>query len=193
MPFDNILQMGRTPKITEDVVINPFALINNEVANSCIALKSLQSTFTNTETGIVEDVINVDYTNATPAYQLEMESVTSDVTSTVIFDLQKVIYIDKASGKWSNAREAVVGGSFGAGNGGYFEYSIDGSNWIEISNNTALYNPGVAADTNGHEGVVYNIKARYFRFRRRANVSTGTYNMWLKISSLRITISGLQY
>jgi len=92
MPFDSILGVGRSPKITEDVPSNPNNLIIANIAPASIISKTIATSFV--ESGNSKLIINEDFdSSVNEAYKLTGFTGATDRTNELTFNLTKNMYI----------------------------------------------------------------------------------------------------
>jgi len=133
MPFDPIMGVGRTPKITEDIQTNPFGVsVYNILEGAYISdvTTALAATVNeeNLEYSVNEDVgpdavaLNVSFTGASGTGSLVNWN----------YDIRKVVYLDKVTA----ILKGLQVGSFTKNFSVTFSYSQDGVNYTTYQTDT---------------------------------------------------------
>lgn len=181
MPFDSILGMGRTPKITEDIKSNSFGLNSNISSGSVITVKLSSGGTSTGDTALItsddfDSLNNIAYQYTTyipsPGYY----------ESILLLDLRKSVYIEslEVTGNYNKIS--------GSGSGTF-------ACAIEISNDNINYqflsNIGAGLDTDIH----YYKKFRFLRLRSYANYTSVTSAVTnnTQVRKIKIIMDSLQY
>lgn len=182
MPFDHILGVGRSPRVTEDLQINPYALINKSIGGNFTISKNLDSAAS--EAGTAELIINDDFDSSTNfAYSLTHThaSINTTKTSYITFDLGKAAYIEDVNSRQNISKSGTIFGS-----GSTMQYSLDGSTWVSF---------GDSLNVNNTKSVLKYSKLRFLRYKLTSNNNGGTAGTtftW-QIFFLKVIVDNLQY
>lgn len=171
MPFDSIMGVGRSPKITEDIQTNPFSLSANDIAQA--ALMSVTGTSSST-VGSVNNIIDPDYPSDVIAFEdLSLFTITADLKKTIYTKKLRIDYqITTAPGTAVHAF--------------FLEISTDGVNYTRLLTTT------ITAVT---EVIPIEFNFKKFRFVRFGveQISGGVASERTAIYKLKIILDELQY
>lgn len=174
MPFDNILQVGRTPKVTDDVIINPYSINQQNIAPALILTRTtnLGTNFTGSDYNIIDpdypsDVIALGFLTGVKKY--------------ITGDLGKIVYVKKIS---LGYKITNFGGT--STNKLVIQISNDGTAW------ETLYDSNITADT---DLITLEFNYRKFRFIKFGTdtVAGGSVTTIINFYKLKIVLDELQY
>lgn len=173
MPFDYILGVGRTPKITEDITSQPYTIITSNIAKAATLSKTSQLS---TYTGTMNNIIDEDYPS-------NVESITYlvGVTKIITADLKRIMFMKKIK---IDYKITTFGGT--SVNRLVFDISNDGISWTTIINSNITANTDIATlETNFQ-------KCRFIRFGVDT-VTGGTVTTQISFYKLIVLPEELQY
>lgn len=187
MGFDPIMGVGRSPKITEDLILNPYSIGKGNIAPSCAVNSILNTSPAPTTTKNNKDIVNPDYDSSTnSAYQIA-QSVNAGQSSTNIvqFDLGRNIYIDNIEFKHSLA---ITLGATSTTIGMKVEVSENGTNWLAIWTRTGGQTTATITEQVNYKKFRF---CRYWLFFDATGAGTSSYTF--DFYYLRIIPSNLQF
>lgn len=182
MAFDAIMGVGRSPKITEDLQINPFGLINKIISSNFIISTnySAAASTTGNEKLIIADEYD---SNIAPAFVLTHthSSINTTFTSYLTFDLGKVAFIESMLSKVVITKSGTI-----FSNSANMQHSQDGITWIDLS-------PALSLGTRNI--ILTYSKIRFIRYKLESDNIGGTAGATLtwSISFMRTIVDNLQY
>jgi len=178
MPFDSIMGVGRSPKITEDIQTNPFSFGTTLISQYADITKELIAD--DTEVGSEKEIINPDFDSSIDyAYQLtqNFSAAGGAEVSNIVFDFRKVLYISKVEIRFRN------GATFAAVDT-RIDISLDGKTWtrildIGLQNTDATFN-------------FVNLKFRFLRLQCRG-LPVGAGTAYLRVRYMKVFLDSIQY
>lgn len=183
MPFDSIMGVGRTPKVTEDVITtNKYSLNAVNIASVMNISKSAATGAV--ITGVETNIINENYDSSTnPAVSYVYTDADVPFTDYIVFDLGKVMFINSINTKAYNQRTGA-----GSTTGGLnIEISTDGVNWELLSQTAWLTTP-----LTPQKDFFYK-RMRFIRYYFFVSASSAGITYTLNIFNLKIISDSLQY
>lgn len=180
MPFDAVLNVGRSPKITEDASISPNFIQNLDISYTNNITKVLDATRA-TESGSEKEIINPSFDSvADYAYSIihTFTAGSQNASSSLIFDLKKIVYLNQVSVRFKVDTSGAIGSAV------YLYFSTDGINYKTALSNFA-----------GSDEITFDyryFKARFVKILFASGAgAAGTATF--KIRYLKEIIDNLQY
>jgi len=187
MPFDSILGVGRSPQVTADLILSPYALINSDISNSAEVTEVLDTI--TAPAGDKKNIVNPDFDSTTfAAYQLVVNHTVNELRTNVLtFDFSKIIYMRNLLFTFATTRPGTSSFTITIA----CDYSTDGIRWLPL-NQISHKTPTSLIDD-----YVYGLsffQTRFIRFTITSNISVGTTpnSITVDIFSLKAIMDNLQ-
>lgn len=190
MPFDYLMGVGRTRKITNDVYFNPNILSLDNLQNYSFFSKYKSFTISGifragTDYLKYEEMIDLNLPDTNASFINSGGSGAGSSYMYIDFDSLKNVYYDSVCFNYSTTVTSTLGGTIQASILG----SDDGTNYNTLSTETLAVNTTTSIPN--HFLYAKNIKNRYFRIRFDYSANSGY--LVLTVHKIKYYYSNMQY